>query len=78
MISPQDIKSYFHLNTDEYVGEVYIIVSARNPELRRAIMNGISLDTYEQSLTYEARPENLNTLTISRQIYIKQNFDLKK
>jgi hypothetical protein len=78
MISPQDIKSHFHLKTDEYIGEVYVIVTSRNPELRRAIMNGISFDTYDNTLIYEARPENPNTLTISRQIYIKEKNDLKK
>jgi hypothetical protein len=77
--SPKTITSHFYLNDKDYDGEIYIVVNAKDPELRRKLMNGVSFDTYSHTLEYEGRSEVPNTLTISRQIFVKKKKnDLKK
>jgi hypothetical protein len=81
-MTPEQIKSHFHLNRDNYDGEVFIQIQAKNPEVRRRLMNGIYLEDYDKSFHYDATPEEPNTQTLARRIFVKvfqkNEIDLKK
>jgi len=71
MTSPRDIHSQFYINRDDYDGEVLIQVMAKNPEVRRRLMDGIFLDNYDQSFHYDATPEEPNTISYARRLFVK-------
>jgi hypothetical protein len=59
------------VNKEDYDGEVLIQVTAKNPEVRRRLMDGIYLDNYGESFHYDATPEDPNTVTLARKLYVK-------
>jgi hypothetical protein len=71
MTSPRDIQSQFYVNRDEYDGEVLIQVMAKNPEVRRRLMDGIFFDDYDKSFHYAATPEEPNTISYARRLFVK-------
>lgn len=78
MTTPQhQIKSHFHLPSDEYDGEIYIQVRAKNPEVRRRLLDGICFENYDNSFHYTAKPETPNTQTIARNVFVKVFPDFK-
>jgi hypothetical protein len=70
MTTPKDVKSHFHLNPHDYDGEVFIQVMAKNPEVRRRLMDGICMENYGGSFQYVASPEYPNTVTLGRRIFV--------
>lgn len=71
MTTPQEIKSHFHLKKEDYDGEIIIYVKAKNPDIRRRLMNGICLENYNQSYHYDATAEESNTQSLTRRIFVK-------